>query len=191
MKIQMDVDGVLADFNAGFYRLAQGYDPGIQVVLNNDQKDWHTWEGISKEIQEKCWSEIKSDPLFWYRLPSLATREEFRMLRNLMIPSNEIYFVTSRPGETSKWQTEAWLFDRLEMQATVIVTAEKGGFAKLIEPDWSLEDRDMNAYKIGREIGANRSFIIDRPYNRSLHHMSARRVKTVKEFLQAILLEDN
>lgn len=186
MKIQIDVDGVLADFLWGAYTIAHSFDSSVVIKSTIESKDWNNWDGLDRSIINKVWEEIKTRPYFFCDLKPLITPEEMRMLSRLHVSGNEIYFVTARPGKTSKWQTEQWLWDKLNVSATVIMTPDKAGFSKLIHPDWSIEDNAMNAYKIGLNIGPTHSFILDRLYNKELHCMSAKRVGTVKEFLEAI-----
>lgn len=187
MIIQMDVDGVLADFMKGASEVARSIDPSIPLVDTYTTKDWDHWEGWPQSVVRQTWDYIK-DPknLFFYKLSSLLKRDEWRRLRNLMTPSNQFYFVTSRPGETSKHQTESWLFDRLEIQATVIITPNKAGFAKLMKPDWSIEDNGINAAGISQVCGIKRSCLLDRLYNRSFHPNGSTRISTFTEFLDKI-----
>ena len=186
MIIQFDVDGVLANFMLGASTLGHKYDPSIPIVSCEDTTDWDNWEGWSKEIVAKVWEDIKTLPLFWFDLKSLITRDDWMSIRRLMIPENDVYFVTSRPGPTAKWQTEGWLYDRLEKMPTVVVTSNKGGFAKLVGTQWAIEDNPKNAYEIGRVIGPNKSFILDRPYNRNLHEMSATRIYKIDDFFSRL-----
>jgi uncharacterized HAD superfamily protein len=194
VKIQIDVDGVLADFMLSACKLAQHFDPTIPLVDNAHTKDWDNWEGWSREVKSKVWKEIKTLPYFFCDLTPLVTREEIRMLRSLRKPTNEIYFVTSRPGPTAKWQTEQWIWDHMEFVPTVVITEKKAEFAKLIKPDWSIEDHAKNAHEIGEVIGPNRSYIIDRLYNQKFitttgytRSPDATRVKTLKEFFNDIM----
>lgn len=187
VKLQIDVDGVLADFPLGASKLGQFLDAAVDIVDVHGIGTWQFMEEWGHKVKTEVWTQIKTLPLFFYGLSSLLTREEWVGLRNIIMErSNEVYFVTSRPGKTAKWQTEAWLYDRLEVSPTVIIASDKGGFARLVKPDWSIEDNAVNAFEIGQVIGPNRSCIIDRLYNRDLHPMSATRVKTFKEFLEKI-----
>lgn len=187
MKIQIDVDGVLADFMQGASKVGQSIDPTIPLVDTHTTTDWDHWEGWPKKVVSSVWEHIKApENLFFYRLKSLISTYEWTELRRLSGPKDEIYFVTSRPGITAKWQTEGWLYDRLERQATVVVTPDKAGFAKLMKPDFSIEDNAKNAAGISQVIGAHRSMLIDRQYNRNLHPMSAQRIGSFKEFLEKV-----
>lgn len=185
MKIQFDVDGVLADFMIGASKLAQKYDPSVPLISCTETKDWNNWEGWSEDIKAKIWQDIKTLPYFFCDLPLLITRDEVNMIRRLS-RGNDLYFVTSRPSPTAKWQTEQWGWEHFEFIPTVIVTKHKSDFSRVIKPDFSIEDNADNARLISEVIGPNRSYILDRLYNRHLHLTGATRVKTVKEFLEHV-----
>jgi 5' nucleotidase, deoxy (Pyrimidine), cytosolic type C protein (NT5C) len=186
VKIQVDVDGVLADFMLGAYQYARTIDPTVPFVDTLTTKDWDHWEGWQPDTVKAVWAHIKESPIFFFKLRSLIGKAEWRQLGVYSKPGHELYFVTSRPGVTAKWQTESWIYDQMERQGTVVMTADKAGFAKLIKPDFSIEDNAKNASLIGEVIGANKSFILDRLYNRNLHPQSATRVKTFEQFLERL-----
>ena len=186
MIIQFDVDGILAEFMGHANKIARKFDPNTPVVDTHTTTDWDNWEGWSQETIDHVWAKVK-DPkeLFFYTMPSLLKRDEWTTMRRL-VRNNDVYFVTSRPGVTAKSQTEAWLYDRLECPGTVIITADKAGFAKLLKPDWAVEDNGINASRIARYIGVERSCLIDRKYNQMFHPLSFTRLKTMKEFLARV-----
>lgn len=183
MKIQIDVDGVLADFLKGATDLAKTLDPTIIPFDTLTATHWDQWKSWPEDTKRKMWKEIKLRPSFFCDLPSLISQEEMVGLKLLRKPGNELYFVTSRPGESSKWQTEQWIWDRMGFMPTVVMTRDKGGFARLIKTDFSIEDNADNAIEIGQVIGPSRSFIIHRLYNQHMNPIFATRVKTFKEFL--------
>lgn len=186
MIIQIDVDGVLADFMGHANKVARKFNPSTPICDTYTTKDWDNWEGWSEETVSHVWKTIK-DPqeLFFYKVPSLIKRDEWMSLRRL-VRNHDVYFVTSRVGVTAKHQTESWLYDYLEVSASVVVTANKNGFAKILKPDWSVEDNGKNAAAIATHIGKERSCLIDRLYNQNFHPLSFTRLKTVKEFLALV-----
>lgn len=177
MIIQFDVDGVLADFGAGYDALCMklGYGaPGPDAP----------WDA---KWNRDVWMEIRGSQDFWMELPSLVPDSIFARIQRIQDP---VYFVTARPGTRTKWQTEQWLKDRGVYDPTVIVSAKKAEFAQAVGVSYAIDDKAGNAVEIHyRTEGATKSYILDAPYNRwdqSVLGTKVRRVLTVAEFLRDV-----
>lgn len=188
MNIQIDVDGVLADFVKAFYDSARYYDSHIPMITTYEQERWHDWVGIPEKVQSEVWREIKESKSWWYEIDPLPTPEDRHKLSNLdYVDGFNLYFVTSRPGAYAKFLTERWIRTYVRVEhPTVIIANNKAAIAKLLGIDYSIEDHGGNAENIGLTMrDATKSFLINRKYNERLPYR-ATRVNTLGEFLEKI-----
>src|SRR3990167_8320586 len=131
--IGLDCDGVLADFNRDY----------IELIVARTGKDLFparpftitTWEypelyGYSRTEIKKVWHDIITDDSFWARLLPYSDARQF--LDDLWdLDHDNVYFITQRPGQTAKVQTEFWLKTLLGWDLpTVLVSGEKGSVCK-------------------------------------------------------------
>lgn len=171
MKIGFDIDGVLADFNTAYIQLTK------QLTERNlfppDYKP-HCWSypealGYTPEEVKRVWTFIKRSPNFWADLtpePGAATLQ--RLYPDLVL-NNDIYFCTSRPGESAKWQTELWLAVLLGNPVptpTVLISSKKGSCAKALDLDVYIDDNYDNVWDVAMESPDTRCYLLDREYNR-------------------------
>jgi len=180
MRVGIDVDGCLANFNSGFIRRV------IEVTGRNlfpDNYEPTTWDyptavGYTEDEVNKVWENIQADPLFWLRLPVYQGTCGFLM--NLARQHHDVYFITARPGIEAKMQTELWLEVAGYESATVLITSKKGLAARTLDLDIYLDDRWENAKDVavlsdgftahGKTIpprySTTKTFLLDRPWNR-------------------------
>jgi hypothetical protein len=184
-----DVDGVLADFTAGFTALASGMFPEFTPTRATDQATYH-WQGLDKKQVNEVWRAIDKTPGFWESLPPLVDDSVFSGIGRLVF-SRPVYFVTARP-DSAKIETERWIWGQgyyLE-NPTVITTKKKGEFAKAVGAGWCIEDKPSNASMVAwLTDGETKSYLLDRPYNRVSTELLASdvtRIYTVNEYLEAI-----
>lgn len=189
MRLVFDVDGVLADFNSGFRRLAHAmFGTPVEPDLNN-----YVWDnyggGITEDQVDRVWNRIKQDEFFWTLLEPLATMHELQKIY-LLSQEHDVYFVTSRVGKNPKRQTEVWLHNTTGIDCpTVIVSNRKGEVCAGIGADYCLDDKAGNAVYVGYHSPKTKSRLLDAPYNRFDHEVlgsKVRRVKSVSEYLDEI-----
>lgn len=193
LRVGVDIDGVLADFNDSF----------IKRIIDVTGKDLFpprpfaipTWDypevfGYSTEEIARVWVDIKTDPMFWSLLPPYP--ETRRVLDRLAMLQQEhdadLYFITARPGKTAKRQTEQWLVRYSWMQMlrpTVLISSLKGRCASALDLDVYIDDRCENARDVASTSLA-RSFLLDRPWNQSHVHPCVIRVNSVLDFMAQI-----
>jgi uncharacterized HAD superfamily protein len=174
-----DIDGVLADFQAGYHR--------IEHMRGLPQTEVKVWDDLwNKEV----WAEIRNSETFWWNLPP---RQEFLEDRSLfsdistMRSRHEVYFVTSRPGVNVRMQTERWLNEQGIYKPTVILSTRKAEIASGIHATHSIEDKAGNAVMIAYANPKCESYILDMVYNQFPHDVIGKRVKrvqTVRQFVE-------
>lgn len=170
-RIGCDVDGVLADFTAGFRRalvevsgrelVPPGYQPTVW--------DWPRAVGYSAEEEAAAWSWIARSPTFWCDLPALPGA--WQLLRSLsrLDPASEVYFVTNRPGSpTAKRQTERWLVAHgYEGHPTVLVVrGSKGAVAGALDLTVVIDDRPENCRDVLAAVPDAQVILPVRAWNR-------------------------
>lgn len=183
-KIQIDVDGVLADFAYGFTRLRNQFLPEAEPVL--PQSVQQVWEECSDNAvpgNKETWGDIRDSLYFWEELPALATDEEFQRMRDLMW-GNDVYFVTAREGYRAKQQTEAWLRLNGIPNATVVMTANKAAFMRIVGITHAIDDHPLFVRDMALVTGTS-VYLKDMPYNQEWDALSAGvlRVPSLTAFL--------
>lgn len=192
MRIGVDIDGVLADFNKAF----------IERVIHVTRKDLFprrpfdipTWNypehyGYSAKEVDTVWWHIINDTQFWARLPAYAdTNAALRYLGDrISCHGDDVYFITARPGLEAKAQTEAWLLGHWPLahvpELTVLISQHKGMCAAALDLDVYIDDRDLNvtAVALCRDASQTRVLLMDRPWNRDFDvtDLKIRRVTSV------------
>lgn len=168
MRIGVDIDGVLADFNTGFVnRIIQvtGKDllptrPFVFPCWN-----WPEHFGYTTEEISRVWDSVKKDRWFWGRLPEYPTTfGDLDMITDARSMGSEVYFVTNRMGVKAKTQTEEWLEAHGYELPTVITAEDKALVARALRLDIYFDDKWENALAVAN-VGTVESYLIDRPWN--------------------------
>lgn len=178
LKIGVDIDGVLADFNTAYINLL--------LKLTNEDKfparpfDIPCWFypehfGYSKDQISSVWDEIIINDTFWETLkPYADTAECIDLLHGRSIRGDYVYYITSRPGTYAKQQTENWLKVNNSLRLsgwreyvpTVIITNEKGAAAKLLDLDYYIDDKIENCEDVASSSSQTYIYMLDQPWNR-------------------------
>lgn len=179
MILGLDVDGIFSDFQQGYAPLITK-ETGIEfpkLHLVDEWPDLWDWDRealqkagysqeISKDIMGRVWSEIKSDPLFWFSLPPHKGTVEF--LEKLNELEDDVYFITNRLGATARDQTVSWLEWFGYEKPTVLVSGEKGMCCNALKITHYLDDKLENCEDVRDNVPATKCFMLARPYNRAI-----------------------
>ncbi len=203
MRIGLDIDGVHADFAGAFTKLIVKVT-GKDLFERGDGKnppswDWFFLRGYTKEEVGLAWNVVKSPAsAFWLNLEELPGCAATRLVILDLLRWHDVYFITNRPGQNAKWQTEQWL--RLHLQIdhpTVLLSSEKGLTAKALQLDCYLDDYYVNVddvvkktlvndRPIGVEGPTTRTYLLNASYNLDATIDSrVTRVETVGKFYDA------
>jgi uncharacterized HAD superfamily protein len=168
MRIGIDIDGVLADFNESFIRRTV-------TVTNRDMFpprpfDIPIWDypqhyGYTEAEVSAVWKTIVEDSMFWAYLTPYPTTKPF--LQKLNPEKDDLYFITSRPGIIAKQQTEAWIrYYGGPVSPTVLISSMKGECARALDLEAYIDDRDKNVLNVRAYSSTTRVYILDQPWNR-------------------------
>lgn len=186
MRIGIDIDGVLADFYSAYERLCievEGVDHfGVHRFPQEYPCTWNWPEhyGYSDATVKEVWRRIKTSRDFWAKLTTLPDMGYLSY-----IPTGaEVYFITARPGLNPKYQTEMWFRYYDVPSPTVLISDQKGLCCAALNLDKYIDDKWENVIDAAETSFAT-VFLIDRPYNRFETDLPIRRVKTLREALEA------
>lgn len=177
MKIGIDVDGVLADFNKSFIeRVIDVTGKDLFPPRPFDIPTWHYPQAYGYTDAEMkypdgpVWKTIADDPSFWYQLFPYDGAVEF--IARLDSSVHDLYFITNRPGTTAKSQTENWIeFHNFGLQSeafsypTVLVSPAKGLCAKALNLDLYIDDNTDNCLDVNHTSPNTRVVMLARPWN--------------------------
>lgn len=190
LRAGFDVDGILADFNAAYIALCietSGRDlfparPFDIVTWNYPESYGYTAEEVSR-----VWEVIKADTTFWFELEPYAGVVKFRKaLANLLSNGHDVYFITSRPGENAKTQTEAWLWRHLAMLEwpTVLISSDKGACARALKLTHYIDDRNENLADVVAYSPTTHTYRMQQPWNQ--HIEGTRVVSNLEQFSKVL-----
>ncbi len=186
MRIGLDVDGCLADFNKAYIQLVKEVSGKDLFGPNYVPTTWAYPEevGYSAETVQAAWDTIMTNKSFWFTLEPLDGMFEFLewIGRDDHDIVHDLYFVTSRPGAMAKLQTEAW-FAQWDIPSTVLISSDKGLCCAALKLDVMIDDKLENISDIVLTSGCKtRPYLLDQPWNQS-DSMAHKRVGSVEEFL--------
>lgn len=187
MRIGIDCDGVLCDFNTSFItRIIEVTGRDLFPLRPFDIKEWDYPQShgyTNKEIN-RVWESIKLDCRFWQLLPTYP--DTFRSLDLLVVRAvvDDIYFITSRPGVLAKQQTENWLRAYGFPKSTVLISSEKDLCAKALKLDAYVDDKIENCRAVVAFSPKTKTFLLSRPWNQL--YVEVPRVSSIEEFLRAL-----
>jgi len=171
MRIGVDVDGVLADFNSSYI------DKMIEVAGRDlfppRPFEIPTWAypehyGYTQGEVSAAWKSIKQSDHFWFNLEPYADTEAFLEELCGFDVDHDIYFVTSRVGEIVKAQTEYWLMKHGFAVPTVLISSEKGEICHALQIDYYLDDRTENCQSVADLSPNTHGFMLSRPWNQAI-----------------------
>ncbi len=195
MRLALDVDGCVANWNTGFRTLL---DAGRPKTWDDDWHpelwDWPTSLGYSVKDCVDASDCLKADPNYFAFLPAYpGTRSFLEWLWKRVSVANwqeggshEVYFLTDRKGLAAKDQTEKWLHNHgfSGRPPTVLMTTQgKGRILADLGITHFLDDKPENIADAMKHSAECRIFRYLRPWNQSLvFDTRVQNVHDLKEF---------
>ncbi len=187
LTVALDIDGVLANYNAGMASIARGlYGIELPVHPGDIPEYCHYSKVLGKERFAVVWDMATRNPHFLVDLPPLASPQEFAMIESLNLIAN-VYFVTRRLAFGSKTITEQWLIHHGISAPTVILSGDKGLIAKAVNANFILEDSADNVLSVRTQSPETQAYLMRYPYNTWAVKAATKCVTSVGEFYRDVI----
>jgi uncharacterized HAD superfamily protein len=190
LRIGIDVDGLLADFNYSylqelFGKVPEGWNWAKDPNRWNYEREW----GATDAVVQKTWDRIggswEKAADFWGNLKVLATDDEVKAIKYVNWES-DLYFVTNRPL-VAKATTDTWINENIVKYPTVLLTDKKGHISHGLSLHCLIDDKPQNLQQVLNWCGNECvPFLLDRPWNQNYTDRYIIRVKTINEALDIL-----
>jgi 5'(3')-deoxyribonucleotidase len=191
MKLGIDMDDVLCDFQKRFVALLHGMYG--RPPINTAPIDWN-WSNceVSAEEMKAAWAKAATVRNLWAYLEPLPSFDyETVLLLQDANSRHDLFFVTNRfdtPGLSPTKQTKAWLVNSAHIDMpSVFIAKDKGPMAQVLELDAFIDDRPKNVLDVIAARPSARVYLCDSSHNKDFNDPRVPRVKDLKEFLKLIL----
>jgi len=144
LRLGIDVDGVVADFQSAFRALAER-------ELGLPASDVET--ELSKSDVDRLWRVVADTTNWWLDVPAYEPDQIKRLYAQARTARWEMFFMTSRPpsaGDSVQLQTQVWLERHGYFLPSVLTTpaGARGEVARSLRLDLALDDRMVNCLEI-------------------------------------------
>lgn len=191
MKIAIDVDGVLARFEAGVESIANKIWPG-KIPPGYMPHGWDYEDVLTSEEWKQVWAAIKKENNFWLSLPPYTTNVGSLATFLYTTEGHDIYFVTARvqtAGMTVAKQTAYWLhtcgiYENHNYTAVLACDADrKVDIYEAVGIRLSIDDKGETVMACDK-LANHKAYLLDRPWNQDAKPQ--RRVKSLQQFLEKV-----
>lgn len=181
MRVVVDIDGVLAEFNTAFHELLQDVGAAMRPLTpgrDPDCWDWPSPYGASADQEARAWQHVVSHPDWWETLDVHGDFSGPHALSDMhllcqLVDLHEVTFVTHR--KNARAHTRQWLLDTFELPLDIQVIAcpyGKAGVLVDLDPAVVIEDKPENLMGwlttcAERGFEGKRGLLVDRPWNRN------------------------
>lgn len=193
IRLGLDVDGVLADFNEAFVERIKAVTKVDRFPMGGLYApscwDYPTALGYAPDQMEAVWASVHSDDRFWVNLgPYAGTLDFLYWVQQWAVAGAEVYFITARHGRYAKAQTEQWLREHWVAAPTVLVTAHKGPVAASLGLHAVLDDKVENLDEIQAASPATTTLLLTQPWNagRMVRHERVGSLEAARTRLQTV-----
>ena len=144
LRLGIDVDGVIADFQSAFRTLAERE---LGIAAKDVESE------LTKADVDRLWKVVGGSPNWWVTLPAYEPDQVNRLYAEARRGRWEVFFLTSRPasaGDAVQLQTQVWL-ERLGFFLPSVLTTPagaRGEVARSLRLDLAIDDRLINCMEI-------------------------------------------
>lgn len=180
LVVGVDIDGVLASFNRGFSQIL--FEQTGQRFLPNDEEPscwaWPTAYGYTKDQESAAWAEVKRRVDFWATLkPMFGAQATIAELNLIMAAGHEVYYMTTRMGQSPWQQSLYWLQQQGALSPQVLICrSDKGGAAKTLGLSHFIDDKSANCESVKEANPECRVFLLSRRWNEYWHEEAPKRL---------------
>jgi len=144
LRLGIDVDGVVADFQSAFRALAER-ELGLPASGVETE--------LSKADVDRLWRVVADTTNWWLDVPAYEPDQIERLYAQARTARWEVFFMTSRPpsaGDSVQLQTQVWLERHGYFLPSVLTTPSgtRGEVARSLRLDLALDDRMVNCLEI-------------------------------------------
>ena len=144
LRLGIDVDGVVADFQSAFRTLAER-ELGLPASASET--------GLSKPDVDRLWRVVADTTNWWLDVPAYEPDQIKRLYAQARTARWEVFFMTSRPpsaGDSVQLQTQVWLERHGYFLPSVLTTPSgaRGEVARSLRLDLAVDDRMVNCLEI-------------------------------------------
>lgn len=188
--IGIDLDDCLADFITEFTRISNKRFGTPEVGTQPRDWEWSNF-GLTLEMQEEVWQEIRGIKNFWMTL-GVEPGVDWELLQELE-QKHIVYYPTARVttlGYHAGQQSAAWIARKFGIHfPTVIAGYNKGPLAAALNYEYFLDDRPKNCLDILVARPECKVYLKDSSHNQDFVQEGVTRVKDFNEFAKIILEE--
>jgi hypothetical protein len=170
MRLGIDLDGSIADWNHGFMLEANSLSGKNVVLPPGGPTQWHfDREYFSEDEIKAFWNTAGKTYSFWRSLRPLHPHiGELNTVINNAAYDDQFFFISTRPKELQRASVE-WIKEHLNYgQPWVAHTPHKGHMAYALQLDAMFDDKPENLINVSRFLGTKcKLFLIDQPWNRN------------------------
>lgn len=172
MRIALDIDGCLADFNNAYADLLEVMGAPAIDRTPPWPKIWE-WpqQAAPAEVVSAAWSVVQANPEFFVQIAPTPDALQLSATGELqqLVQMHEVYIVTSRP-QFSRGASEFWLGELFgEYMGTIHIHGPKGPLAKALQAQLLIDDKPEHCQSaIAHGVEA---ICIAQPYNEGVANL--------------------